>query len=44
MLRRGFSLLLLLGMISYEPLDPATVKAIATMFTSATGKAKGLFV
>jgi len=27
-----------------EPLDAATVKTIATMFTSAAGKAKGLFV
>lgn len=26
-----------------EPLDPATVKSIALMFTSAAGKAKGLF-
>jgi hypothetical protein len=27
-----------------EPLDAATVKSIASMFTSAAGKAKGLFV
>ncbi|MVN76792.1 ferritin-like domain-containing protein [Hymenobacter sp. HMF4947] len=27
-----------------EPLDPATVKSIASMFTSTAGKAKGLFV
>jgi hypothetical protein len=26
-----------------EPLDPATVKTIALMFTSTAGKAKGLF-